>query len=38
MKCKTTAIKLLKLKLTDVFSSTHNRNDYIKEFVSDHKK
>ena len=24
MKCKTTAIKLLKLKLTDVFSHTHN--------------
>ena len=24
MKCKTTAIKLLKLKLTDVFSRTHN--------------
>ena len=25
MKCKTTAIKLLKLKLTDVFSRTYNR-------------
>ena len=25
MKCKTTAIKLLKLKLTDVFSRTHNK-------------
>ena len=24
MKCKTTAIKLLKLTLTDVFSRTHN--------------
>ena len=32
MKCKTTAIKLLKLKLTDVFSRTHN-TEYQKNYL-----